>query len=191
MGSEMAKLQKSAGLSLSTSSSVGEITKTGKSAVPALQLVTASRHPALPFLTHTRTKRGRAVSWCDFDVPAEHYAQGFSTGTKAFAAVFKVMHSGGGIDLVMICDAAGAALADKADGPSRRGAAAGFFRALEAVLKHAAGPATVSNSTQVVNMAVFYAERAAERWANELAAKAAKASKSRVRRSQASAGCAQ
>lgn len=158
-----------------------------------LELVTVPRCPDLPFLTRTTTKRGRVVSWCDFDVPAEEYTQGFLTGTRVCAALFKRMCDGPPCDLVMVAQGAAAALAEKGDQPSRRGAGAGFFRALEALVKHAAATNTISHSRTVVDQAVFSAERAATRWADEKAAKAAKASTPRARRSRsaATAGAAQ
>ena len=109
------------------------------------------------------------------------------TGTKVCAALFQRMCDGPPIDLVMVAEGAAAAFAEKGDEPNRRGAGAGFFRALEGLVRHAAATNTISHSKTVLDKAVFYAEIAAARRASEQAAEAAKAEARRARRSNSTA----
>lgn len=167
---------------------VASIIRANEALQPRADLVTVPRFTDLPFITRTVTKRGRMVSMCDFDVPDEEYAQGFLTGSRAFAALFKRMCDGPPCDLVMVAEAAAEALAESAfDMPNRRGAGAGFFRALEALVKHAAATNTITHSATVMHQIVFFAELSAKRETAEKAAKAAKASTRRSRRSGSAA----
>lgn len=96
----------------------------------------------LSFISHTHTKRGRHLSTCHFDVPAEDYGPGWFTGMRA-AQEFMAAVQSHGIQaehpLHMLDIIRDAAVAIREDFyPSRHGAAAGFLRMLEHMIYFAA-----------------------------------------------------
>lgn len=87
----------------------------------------------------TRTMRGRQVSCCAFDVPAEPYGPGWRTGERAAFELLRYLRDSstvpGAQPLAAIVEEVSEALVSTngigPDTPSKRGAACGFLSVLQ------------------------------------------------------------
>lgn len=166
----MSKVFQSAGSSRAPSANGCAATKSRASAA-ASRTVTVPRIAALPFVTRTTTPRGRILGFCDFDVPAQTYAEGYATGARACAALFDFLskHAAypdlvAGSLLPSVLREVGNASQESSLEPSRYGAAAGFLNALDAAVVFAACGSPASGvMAAVIAQHVAQAERAAQR----------------------------
>lgn len=120
-----------------------ELASTPSKTTPKKRLSGSS---GLPFVTETTTPRGRHLSTCYFDVPAQDYGWGWTTGARAFLAVLEQLRLGGGAPITYIIKEAVCALAETSKAPSRRGAASGFLWSLDHLMRETAAAATVAVS---------------------------------------------
>lgn len=105
----------------------------------------------LPFITDLQTPRGRHIERNYFDVPDQTYGDGWSTGMEAAAQFVDALRDEGEsrFDPLMVLEAVAQVLVETHGGaydrPSRRGAAAGFLRMIEASLRWAAKSADLGD----------------------------------------------